>query len=304
MTKNKIFRAGFAALIGRPNAGKSTLLNSLVGEHIAAVSNKPQTTRTRILGILNRPEGQIAFVDTPGIHRPGYALNRRMMGIVADALAQVDVVLLVCDATAAPGAGDRFALDLVREARKKTLLLLNKIDLVKDKKQLLPVIDRYRREYDFADVIPISARTGDGQETLIQSVIAHLPESPALYEEDLFTDQPERVIVAELVREQLLGLLGEELPFVTAVRTENWSEQPDATEIHCVIYVERDSQKPIVIGRGGAMLKKVGTRARAKIEQLLDRHVRLHLFVRVQEHWRNDPRTLDELGIEDRGGRS
>ena len=294
------FRAGFAALIGRPNAGKSTLLNALVGEHIAAVSAKPQTTRTRILGIINRPEGQLIFVDTPGIHKPGYALNRRMMGIVAEALAQVDVVLLVRDATSAPGAGDRFTLDLVKQAGKKTFLLLNKIDLVKNKKDLLPIMQQYSREYDFAEIIPISSRTGDGQELLVRKVIEYLPEGAPLYEADLFTDQPERTIVAELVREQLLEGLGEELPFAIAVKTESWREESDGTEIHCVIYVERESQKPIVIGRGGAMLKRVGTRARAKIETLLDRHTRLYLYVRVQEHWRDDPRALDELGIEER----
>jgi GTP-binding protein Era len=294
------FRAGFAALIGRPNAGKSTLLNALVGEHIAAVSAKPQTTRTRILGIINRPEGQIVFADTPGIHKPGYALNRRMMGIVSQALMQVDVVLLVRDATSAPGAGDRFTLDLVKQAEKKTLLLLNKIDLVKDKKALLPLIADYSREYDFAEIIPLSSRTGDGQDLLVRKVIEYLPEGAPLYESDLFTDQPERAIVAELVREQLLEGLGEELPFAIAVKTENWREESDATEIHCVIYVERESQKPIVIGRGGAMLKRVGTRARAKIENLLGRHTRITLYVRVQEHWRDDPRALDELGIEER----
>lgn len=294
------FRSGFAALIGRPNAGKSTLLNALVGEHIAAVSAKPQTTRTRILGIINRDEGQIVFVDTPGIHKPGYALNRRMMGIVADALAGVDIVLLVRDATSSPGSGDRFALDLVKGAGKTTFLLLNKIDLLGDKKALLPLIDAYRREYDFAEIIPISARTGDGQELLVSKVIEYLPEGEAHYDPDLYTDQAERTIVAEMVREQMLGLLGEELPFVTAVKTENWREEKGAIEIHCVIYVERPSQKPIVIGRGGAMLKQIGTRARKRIEKLLDRHVRLYLYVRVEEHWRNDPRLLDELGIEER----
>jgi GTP-binding protein Era len=293
-------RAGFAALVGRPNAGKSTLLNALVGEHIAAVSAKPQTTRTRILGIINRPQGQIVFADTPGIHKPGFALNRRMMSIVAEALAQVDVVLLMCDATARFGSGDRFALELIKRAAKPTFLLVNKIDLVKDKKQLLPLIDRYRREYEFAEIIPISARTEDGLEALVETLIKYLPAGPPLYDPDQYTDQIERHIAAELVREKILELTGDELPFVTAVRTESWEEAPEATEIHCVIYVERESQKPIIIGRQGGMLKEVGTRARRSIEQLLDRHVRLHLFVRVQEHWRNDPRLLDELGIEEK----
>jgi GTP-binding protein Era len=304
------FRSGFAALAGRPNAGKSTLLNALVGEHIAAVSTKPQTTRTRILGILTRrsdlmttrPEGQIVFVDTPGIHKPGYLLNRRMMGIVAGALEQVDVVLLLRDATTRFGAGDRFTLELVKRTSKPAFLLLNKIDLVKDKARLLPLIEQYRREHEFAEVIPISARTGDGQELLVRKLLEYLPPGPPLYDPEIFTDQIERHLVAELVREKLLELTGEELPFATAVRTEHWQETEDATEIHCVIYVERASQKPILIGRQGQMLKQIGTRARRDIEQLLDRHVRLYLFVRVQEHWRNDPRTLDELGIEERRG--
>jgi GTP-binding protein Era len=222
-----------------------------------------------------------------------------MMSFVADALAEVDVVLLMRDATSPPGAGDRFTLDLVRNAGKPTFLLLNKIDLLKDKRDLLPLMDHCHREYDFAEIIPISARTGDGQELLISRLIGFLPVAEPVYQSDMFTDQPERALAAELVREQVLALTDEELPFATAVRTENWREEPDGTEIHCVIYVERDSQKPIVIGRGGQKLKEVGTRARRAIEGLLDRHVRLYLFVRVQPHWRNDPYTLDELGIEE-----
>lgn len=293
-------KSGFAALIGRPNAGKSTLLNALVGEHIAAVSSKPQTTRTRIQGIVTRPEVQIIFVDTPGVHKPGYTLNRRMMGLVADALQQVDIVLLLRDATTSFGAGDRFTLDLIKEAAKPTFLLLNKIDLLKDKSKLLPMIEQYSNEYDFAEIIPVSARTGDGHELLINKLFEHLPEGERLYDPELFTDEIERNIAAELVREKILELTSQELPFATAVRTEMWRETDDATEIHCVIYVERDSQKPIIIGKGGQMLKQIGARARRDIENLLGRHVRLYLFVRVQEQWRNDPRALDELGIEER----
>lgn len=294
------YKSGFAALVGRPNAGKSTLLNALVGEHIAAVSAKPQTTRTRIQGIVTKPQGQIVFVDTPGIHKPGYTLNRRMMGLVADALQQVDIVLLMRDATTSFGAGDRFTLDLVKQAGKITFLLLNKIDLLKDKAPLLPLIEQYSREYDFAEVIPLSARKGDNQEVLLNKLFEHLPEGQQLYDPDLFTDELERNLAAELVREKILERTKQELPFATAVRTELWEEAEDATEIHCVIYVERESQKPIIIGRGGQMLKEVGTQARRDIEKLLGRHVRLHLFVRVQEQWRNDPHTLDELGIEER----
>jgi GTPase len=295
------YKSGFAALVGRPNAGKSTLLNALVGEHIAAVSAKPQTTRTRIKGIVTRPEGQIVFVDTPGIHKPGYALNRRMMGLVADALQTVDVILLMRDATDQFGAGDRFALDLIKQAAKPTFLLLNKIDLLKDKKALLPLIEQYAGEQAFVEIIPLSARTGDNHDLLVARLLEYLPAGERLFDEDTFTDEIERNLVAELVREQILERTKQELPFATAVKTELWEEQDDATEIHCVIYVERNSQKPILIGRGGQMLKEVGTRARREIEKLLGRHVRLNLFVRVQDEWRNDPRTLDDLGIEDRG---
>lgn len=293
-------RAGFVALVGRPNAGKSTLLNSLIGEHIAAVSAKPQTTRTHVQGIITTDEGQIVFVDTPGVHKPGYTLNRRMMGLVADALAQVDLVLLMCDASSSFGSGDRFTLEMIREASKPTFLLLNKIDLLKDKSALLPLISQYTSEYDFREVIPLSARTGDNRELLVGTIFKYLPEGEPLFDSELFTTEIERNIVAELVREQILQQTQQELPFATAVRTELWEEEGRNVNIHCVIYVERDSQKPIIIGRGGAMLKEIGTRSRRKIERLLGRHVRLNLFVRVQEDWRNDPRLLDELGIQEK----
>ncbi len=298
MTENH--KSGLVALIGRPNAGKSTLLNSLIGEHIAAVSAKPQTTRTRIKGIITRPEGQIVFVDTPGIHKPGYALNRRMMQYVTDALMQVDIVVLMRDATTSFGSGDKYTLDLVKQAGKKTFLILNKIDRMEDKAALLPMIQHYSQEYDFAEIIPLSALKGENHDLLVSKLLEHLPEGEALYEDaDVFTDQIERNIVAELVREKILEMTEQELPYSTAVRTEMWTETDNGAEIHCVIYVERDSQKPIIIGRGGQMLKQIGTRARHDIEKLLDRHVRLNLFVRVQGDWRNDPRTLDELGIEE-----
>jgi GTP-binding protein Era len=237
MTEN--YKSGFAALIGRPNAGKSTLLNALVGEHIAAVSAKPQTTRTRIKGIVTRPEGQIVFVDTPGIHKPGYALNRRMMGLVADALQQVDVVLLMRDVTTSSGAGDRFALDLVKQAAKPTFLLLNKIDLLKDKSKLLPLIEQYTKEYDFAEIIPISALKRDNHELLITKLFEHLPEGEQLYDPEIFTDEIERNIAAELVREKILELTAQELPFATAVRTEMWQEAEDATDRDSLRYLRR-----------------------------------------------------------------
>lgn len=292
------YKSGVVALIGRPNAGKSTLLNKLVGEKIAIVSDKPQTTRTRISGVLTRGEGQIVFLDTPGIHKPGYKLNRRMMSIVTDALSTVDLIMLMIDATARMGAGDRFVLDMLKRVPARAFLVLNKVDALGDKSALLPLIAAYTAEREFAEVIPISALTGDGTELLIEHAFEYLPEGPPLYPEDELTDQPERAIVAELVREKILQTTGEEIPYVTAVVTEKWEEAEGVTKINCLIYVERTSHRAIVIGRGGARLKEIGTQARRDIEHLLGRHVYLELFVKVREHWRDDERTLNELGIQ------
>jgi GTP-binding protein Era len=292
------YKSGVVALIGRPNAGKSTLLNKLVGEKIAIVSDKPQTTRTRISGVLTRGEGQIVFLDTPGIHKPGYKLNRRMMGIVTDALSTVDLIMLMIDATARMGAGDRFVLDMLKRVPARAFLVPNKVDALGDKSALLPLIAAYSAEREFAEVIPISALTGDGAELLVEQAFEYLPEGPPLYPEDELTDQPERAIVAELVREKILQTTGEEIPYVTAVVTEKWEEAEGVTKINCLIYVERPSHRAIVIGRGGARLKEIGTQARRDIEHLLGRHVYLELFVKVREHWRDDERTLNELGIQ------
>ena len=291
-------KSGTVALIGRPNAGKSTLLNKLVGEKIAIVSDKPQTTRTRISGVLTRPEGQIVFLDTPGIHKPGYKLNRRMMSIVTDSLSTVDLIMLMIDATARMGAGDRFVLDMLKRVNARAFLVPNKVDALRDKSGLLPLIAAYGAEREFAEVIPISALTGDGAELLIEKAFEYLPEGQPLYPEDELTDQPERAIVAELVREKILQTTGEEIPYVTAVVTEKWEETEEITRINCLIYVERPSHRAIVIGRGGARLKEIGTHARRDIEKLLGRHVYLELFVKVREHWRDDERTLNELGIQ------
>ena len=290
-------KSGVVALIGRPNAGKSTLLNRVIGEKIAIVSDKPQTTRTRITGVLTRPEGQIVFLDTPGIHKPGYKLNRRMMAIVTDALSTVDLILLMIDATKPMGHGDQFVLEMLKRVETSAFLLPNKVDALRDKTKLLPLIGRYTSEREFAEVIPISALTGDGAELLIQKTFDCLSPGPMLYPEDEMTDQPERVLAAELVREKILQVTGEELPYVTAVVTERWEEGSDITKIHCLIYVERPSHKAIVIGKAGARLKEIGTAARADIEKLLGRRVFLNLFVKVRERWRDDERALDELGI-------
>ena len=292
------FRSGYVALVGRPNAGKSTLLNRLVGEKIAAVSNKPQTTRFKILGIVNRPEGQIVLVDTPGVHKPGYELNRRMMSAVHDALLGVDVVCLIRDASAATGNGDRFVLDLVKQSDKPSILLLNKTDKLADKSDLLPLIESYQKELDWKAIVPISALKGDQIEQLLHEMSENLPEGAPIFSDDEFTDQSMRVLAAEIVREKILETTGEEIPYVTAVVTERWEEErEDFTRIYCTIFVERESQKKIIIGRGAQRLKQIGTRARGEIEKMLGHRCHLQLFVKVEEDWRDKQRLLNEMGI-------
>jgi GTP-binding protein Era len=291
-------KSGHVALIGRPNAGKSTLLNRLVGEKIAAVSDKPQTTRFRILGIVNRPEGQIVFVDTPGIHKPGYALNRRMMVTVHEALHGVDLVCLIRDASVSTGQGDRFTLELIKQSGQPSLLLLNKTDKLSDKSKLLPLIEWYQQEHDWRGVVPISALKDDQIEVLLDEIFAHLPVGEPLFSEHEFTDQPMRVLAAEIVREKILEVTGEEIPYVTAVVTEKWEEvREDFARIYCVIFVERASQKKIIIGRAGERLKQIGMRARHDIEKLLGHRSHLELFVKVEADWRDKERLLDELGV-------
>lgn len=295
----KPFRSGFAAIIGRPNAGKSTLLNRLVGEKIAAVSNKPQTTRHKIKGIVTLPNSQIVFVDTPGVHKPGHLLNRRMMAAVHDAILSVDVLVLMRDASVSTGNGDRFVLELIRKAAKPTILVLNKIDKIKNKANLLPLIEDYSKQYDFAGILPVSALHGEAVERLLELIGEHLPEGEAFFDKDELTDQPLRSIVAELVREKILATTGEEIPYVTAVVTEAYDEsEPGIIRIHCAIYVERPSQKQIIIGKGGAKIKDVGTRARIDIEKLTGSRVYLKLFVKVVDDWRNIESKLEEIGIE------
>jgi GTP-binding protein Era len=295
------YRSGYVALVGRPNAGKSTLLNKLVGEKIAAVSNKPQTTRHQIRGVITRPEGQIVLVDTPGVHQPGHLLNRRMMAAVHDALEGVQLVCLIRDASAPTGNGDRFVLDLVKQTAKPSLLLLNKTDRLDDKRSLLPLIEWYSREHEWRGVVPLSARTGDQLEDLVKEFVANLPEGEPLFDEDELTDQPMRVIVAELVREKILKVTGEEIPYVTAVVTERYEEvSAELARIYCAIYVERSSQKSIIIGKGGARLKEVGAAARQDIERLIGHRIYLELFVKVEEHWRDSPRALNEMGIDEK----
>lgn len=295
------YRSGYVALIGRPNAGKSTLLNRVVGEKIAAVSEKPQTTRFKIQGVTTGPDAQIIFVDTPGVHKPGYELNRRMMVAVQDALLQVDLLCVIRDASVSTGQGDRFVLKLVQESQKPALLLLNKIDKLKDKATLLPLIEWYRNEYDWCEVIPISALRGSMIGVLQAKIVQHLPARERLFPEDELTDQSLRSLAAEIVREKILHATGEEIPFVTAVVTEKWEEvRDDFTRIFCAIFVERPSQKKIIIGKGATRLKEIGIQARQEIEQLLAHRCHLELFVKVEEDWRNKNQLLDEMGISGR----
>jgi len=295
---DSVTHSGYVALIGRPNAGKSTLLNRLVGQKIAAVSDKPQTTRFRIQGIITRPAGQVVLVDTPGVHQPGYELNRRMMASVQQALMGVDLVCLIRDASVSTGNGDRFVLDLVKRSEKPALLLLNKIDKLEDKSRLLPLIDWYRNEYDWREIIPISALKEDQTDVLIENCLRHLPEAEPIFAEDELTDQSLRVLVSEIVREKVLQSMGDEIPYVTAVVTERFEEvREDFARINCVIVVERASQKKIIIGKGASRLKEIGIRARRDIEELLGHRCHLELFVKVEEDWRNREALLDEFGL-------
>jgi GTP-binding protein Era len=291
-------KAGFVSLIGRPNAGKSSLLNRIIGVKLAIVSDKPQTTRTRILGAKKYASGQIVFVDTPGIHRPLHRMNVRMVGAAVESIGEVDLVGVVVDASESPGAGLRYLLDLVKDARTATVLILNKVDLV-SKKRLLPMVDQMSKERDWTHIVPVSALTGDNVEHLEQVLLESLPEGEQLYPDDFLTDQPERTMVAEMVREQVLRLTHAELPFSTAVMIDQFEEVNDGKllRIYCTIFVERDSQKPIVIGHGGALIKQIGTTARQEIERFFQTKVFLDLRVAVKEQWRDDERLLDRLGV-------
>lgn len=306
--------SGIAALIGRPNVGKSTLLNRLAGEKLAIVSPKPQTTRNRILGVVNRPEGQVAFLDTPGVHQAKGPLHRMMVDAALTALDEVDLVLFLISATAplekeAPlSEGEKLILKRLDQSKKKTLLVINKIDEVK-KALLLPLIDRYRGQYPFAELVPISAKTGEGVDGLFDLVLSHLPEGERLYPEEMLTDQEERQIVAEYIREEVLRLCHDEIPHSVAVRVEFFDESERGDEDHpgpglkgliridASIFVERDSQKAIVIGKRGQMLKAIGTGARKQIEKLLGTHLYLFLRVRVEPKWSERPGALQKLGF-------
>lgn len=298
-------KAGFVALVGRPNAGKSTLLNKLVGQKLAIVSDKPQTTRNRIAGVRQYPDGQIVFLDTPGVHKPLHRLNVRMVDAALDTLKEVDVIAVVVDGSEPGGGGDRFLMDVVKKAKAPRVLVLNKVDLC-DKAALLPRLADYEREVGFADLVPVSAKTGENIDRLESVLLSHLPEGNPLYPEDYLTDQPERFFVAELIREQVLQQTHDELPFSTAVVVDKFEEPDDKglMRLFCTILVDRDSQKPILVGKGGARIKAIGTAARKELQQFFDTRVFLDLHVKVREGWREDERMLDSLGLPARRKRS
>jgi GTPase len=295
-------KSGYASLVGRPNAGKSTLLNRMIGEKVAIVSDKPQTTRNRIVAVRNYPDGQIAFVDTPGIHRPLHRLNVRMVDAAVNTFREVDVIALVFDASTKPGHGDEYVSKLLEDVRTPTVLVLNKIDLI-SKTKLLPLIEQAQRWHDFAAIVPVSATTGDGVDRLERVLLEQLPEGEPGYPDDYLTDQPERALVAETVREKVLQHTRDELPFSTAVIVDEFNEEERERllRLYCTIFVETESQKPIVIGRGGKMIKQIGIEARRDLEAFFDTRVFLDLRVKVNPDWRDNDRVLDELGVPDLG---
>jgi len=296
------FRSGFVCILGRPNAGKSTLLNALVGQKLAIISPKPQTTRNRIQGILQLPKAkgrdaaQIVLVDTPGVHKPDSSLGRKMMVEVRTGLEGCDLVLLLMDVSRKPDARDKFALDLLKQVRAKTFLVLNKVDVMrKQKSELLPLIEEYRRLHPFEQVLPISALKRDGIDVLLQEVVKVMPAGVPFFPEDQVTDQPMRFMAAELIREQILHETEEEIPYSTSVVVEQFEEGPRLTRISAVIYCEREGQKGILVGKQGHMLKAIGTRARQQIERLVGTKVFLELFVKVQPGWRESRAFVEEL---------
>ncbi len=291
----KDFRSGYVSIIGRPNVGKSTLLNSILGEKIAIVTPKPQTTRNRIIGVKTIPDAQIIFIDTPGIHRPRHKLGETMIKTAMEALNEVDVVLFMVEPHV-PKKEDAAAIDLLKKLQSPVMLLINKIDTIK-KNELLPIIDHFKNLYQFNEIIPISAIKQDGISLLLKRICDYLPIGPMYYPDDLITDQLEKFMVSEIIREKIMDSTEEELPYSVAVDVNKWHERDDGLiSISCNIYVEREGQKAIIIGKRGEKLKSIGSTARADIEKLLNTRVFLELWVKVKKNWRNDNQLLRELG--------
>jgi GTP-binding protein Era len=294
-TKAAGFVSGFVSILGRPNVGKSTLLNALIGTKVAIVADKPQTTRTAIQGVLTLPEGQIVFLDTPGIHRARSSLNKRMMVSVRDALDQRDLLLFVADATVRFTDADREALDLMKKSGTPVLLVLNKIDRVNDKSALLPLLEKYRAAHDFAEYFPVSALKSAGLDELRPAILARLPQGPAYFPADHITDQPERFLATELIREKIILETREEVPHSVAVVVDQWEEGEKITRVLATIYVEKEGQKGILIGAKGAMLKLIGTDARLEMELLFGKKIFLELHVKARANWRENKAFLNAL---------
>ena len=295
MSENAAFKAGFATLIGRPNVGKSTLMNKLIGQKIAITSNKPQTTRNRIQTVYTSEEGQIVFLDTPGIHKAKNKLGDYMVGVAQRTLSEVDVILWLVEPTNYIGAGEQYIIGQLKKTKTPVILVINKIDTIK-KDEVLPFIDTYRKELDFAEIVPVSALKGDNTDTLISCIMKYLPYGPAFYDEDTITDQPMRQIVSELIREKALRCLDEEIPHGVAVSIESMKYRKNICDIEATIVCERDSHKGIIIGKGGSMLKKIGSTARPDIEDLLEMQVNLQLWVKVKKDWRDSDFLLKNFG--------
>lgn len=293
--KDKDFKSGFIGIIGRPNVGKSTLMNCLLGEKISIISDKPQTTRNRIRGILTLPDAQLVFLDTPGIHKPLHKMNEIMVKTALGTYGEVDVIMLLVEATERPGAGDKFIIETLSRIKTPVFLVINKVDLIA-KERLLPLMQELSGLYPFAEIIPVSALKQD-LGGLREAILKRLPKGPKYFPDDQLTDQPERFVVTEIIREKIFELTKEEIPYSTAVVIEQMKEEPNLTSIHAMIYVERDSQKGIVIGKNGALLKEIGARARLDAEKLLGVKVFLQLWVKVKKGWRDDDHMLRNVGI-------
>lgn len=292
-----MFKSGLVAIIGRPNVGKSTLLNYLMGEKLAIISDKPQTTRNKITCILTTEEAQVIFLDTPGLHKPKHKLGEYMVRVSLEALQEVDIILFLVEASHPPGRGDEYIANILREVKTPVFLVINKCDLVK-KVDLENIMERYQGIYAFAQVIPISALQGENVATLLETILAYLPEGPQYYPEDMITDQPERFVVGELIREKILELTREEVPHSVAVEVEQMKEREGKELVYISgnIYVERESQKGIIVGKSGNMLREIGKKARQDIERLLGCKVYLELWVKVKKDWRSKKQQLKNLG--------
>ena len=295
MSENPAYKSGFVTLIGRPNVGKSTLMNQLIGQKIAITSNKPQTTRNRIQTVYTSDQGQIVFVDTPGIHKAKNKLGDYMVHVAEHTLSEVDVILWLVEPSNFIGAGERHIMEQLQKVKTPVILVINKADTVK-KEEILLYIDTYRKQMDFQEIVPVSALKGDNTDTLISCIMKYLPYGPAFYDEDTVTDQPMRQIVAELIREKALRLLEEEIPHGIAVSIEKMQQRKNICDIEATIVCERDSHKGIIIGKGGSMLKRIGSAARPDIEDLLEQRVNLQLWVKVKKDWRDSDFLMKNFG--------